>query len=313
MLHIKISGIDQLNAKIESKLKSISTIEYVKITSEERLKDALNSCDIFWFRLNHKLTIDVLTNVRCKYIICAVTGLDHIDLQTCKENGITVISLKGEFEFLKEIRATAEHTWGLLLSLIRKTNSANIHVKKGNWDRTLFQGTELYKKKLGIFGLGRLGEIVASYGKAFGMEIYYFDIQEKNRDSKFIKCDSIESLLSSADILSIHLPYHPNEDPILNDSHFKVMKKGVCIVNTSRGGLIDEIALVKAMEEGIVNGYAADVLFGEPEIHENPIYKYSKENDNVLITPHIGGNTIESIEKTEEFIANKFLNILLEK
>lgn len=307
MLHTKISGIPQLELEVTSKLAAISTIEYVQIKTEEALKSALNTCDIFWFRLNHKLTKDILNDVRCKYILCAVTGLDHIDLEACKQQGINVISLKNEFEFLKEVRATAEHTWGLLLNLIRHTNAASKHVEVGGWDRTLFQGTELYKKKLGILGLGRLGDIVASYGHAFGMEVYYFDSDNTKTSDVYIKCDTPENLLNTVDILSIHLPYNGANHGIINAYYCNAMKPGMLIINTSRGGLVDENALIDAMKLGVVKGYAADVLYGEPNITNNPIYQYAKTNKNILITPHIGGNTIESIQKTEAFIADKLI------
>lgn len=310
MLHAKISGIPQLELEVTSKLASISTIEYVQIDTEAALKLALNTCDIFWFRLNHKLTKVVLKDVRCKYILCAVTGLDHIDLEACKQQGITVISLKNEFEFLKEVRATAEHTWGLLLSLIRHANAASKHVQLGGWDRTLFQGTELYKKKLGILGLGRLGDIVASYGHAFGMEVYYFDNDNIKTSNTYIKCETPEELLNTVDILSIHLPYNEVNHEIVNAHYYNAMKQGMLIINTSRGGLVDENALINAMKLGVVKGYATDVLYGEPDIENNPIFRYSKQNRNILITPHIGGNTIESIQKTEAFIIDKLLESL---
>ncbi|MEI6864482.1 hypothetical protein [Flavicella sp.] len=142
-----ISGIDSLSIIAYSLLYKFSEIDYKSILSVIELKESLNSCDVFWFRLNHKLTRDILQNVRCKYILCAVTGLDHIDIKACNDLGITIISLKGEKEFLKEVRATAEHTIGLMLSLIRKSKKAFIHTESGEWNRYLFQGTELYKKK----------------------------------------------------------------------------------------------------------------------------------------------------------------------
>ena len=131
MLHTIISGIDELSNDSECLLKTFSTIKYTTIESDSELKKAFKKCDIFWFRLNHKITKDIVENAKCKYILCAATGLDHIDLKACTENGISVISLKGEVEFLKEVRATAEHTLGLLLTLIRKSKNAFKHVENG--------------------------------------------------------------------------------------------------------------------------------------------------------------------------------------
>ena len=172
-----ISGIPSLSFENELKLSRISSFEYLKINTDLELIRALQNCDIFWFRLNHNLTKTVLKDIRCKYIICAATGLDHIDLEECKQSNIKVVSLKDESEFLKEIRATAEHTVGLLLTLIRKYKRAYQHTESGKWNRYLFKGTELYKKKVGILGLGRLGKIVADYYSVLGMEVFYFDTQ----------------------------------------------------------------------------------------------------------------------------------------
>jgi D-3-phosphoglycerate dehydrogenase len=147
MLHTIISGITKLAKDSEGLLESFSSIEYSSISTDSELKNTFNTCDVFWFRLNHKITKEIVSNSRCKYILCAATGLDHIDLEACKENDIIVVSLKGETEFLKEVRATAEHTLCLLLTLMRKTKNAFRHVETGNWNRYAFQGFELYKKK----------------------------------------------------------------------------------------------------------------------------------------------------------------------
>ena len=310
MLHTIISGINKLSKDSESLLESFSTIEYSKIKADIELKKALNFCDIFWFRLNHKITKEIVSNSRCKYILCAATGLDHIDLEACTENGIVVLSLKGETEFLKEVRATAEHTLGLLFALIRKTKNAFHHVENGGWDRYAFQGFELYKKKIGVYGMGRLGKILSEYYHALGMEVYYYDIEEQNKYSNFIKVDSPSKLCSIVDILSIHLPYNKQNHFIIDKKVLKFMKPTSFIVNTSRGGVINESDLLKLLEDKKIKGYATDVLYGEPNIKEHPLIKYAKTTESLIITPHIGGNTFESIEKTEFFMVNKAKKII---
>ena len=307
-----ISGIEKLSVNTADILSQISTIDYISVTSEPELKELLNKCDIFWLRLNHNLTRTLLENTRCKYIVCAVTGLDHIDVESCNEFGIEVISLKGETKFLKEVRATAEHTIGLLLALIRKSKKAFTHVESGEWNRYLFEGTELYKKKIGIYGFGRLGKIVAEYASVFGMEIYYYDIKEVETPNSYIKCDSPEELCSLVDVLSIHLPYNDDTHSILNEGLFKLMKPSINIVNTSRGGVVNEVELLDYIKTSKIAGYATDVLYGEPLIQNHSLIQYASKNNNVLITPHIAGNTLESIEKTENFVAKKLYDIINE-
>jgi D-3-phosphoglycerate dehydrogenase len=313
MNHLKviISGIKRLSSENEKSLSSIASLDYQQISNELELKKALQNCDVFWFRLNHKLTKSILENVRCKYIICAVTGLDHIHIETCLENKIQIISLKGESEFLKDVRATAEHTLGLLLTLIRKSKRAYTHTEDGKWNRYLFQGTELYKKKVGVLGLGRLGKIMADYYSVLGMDVYYYDTEfQKEYSKKYKFTNSIEDLLSIIDVLSIHLPYNEQTHFILNKDNLCLLKESAVIVNTARGGLINEKDLLELLRAGKIAGYATDVLWGEPNISDYPLVNYAKLNNNVVITPHIGGNTFESIEKTETFVLNKLINIL---
>lgn len=305
-----ISGIDKISDTLYNKLNKVSEIKYVTLKNNIDLKSSLNNCDIFWFRLNHNLNRELLTNINCKYILCAVTGLDHIDLKACKEFGIQVISLKGESEFLKEVRATAEHTIGLLLTLIRKTKKSYKHTEDGYWNRSLFQGSELYKKNIGILGLGRLGKIVAEYATVFGMQVYYFDTTAQK--VPYYSCETIQELFEKVDILSIHLPYNNENHFIVNESLLNLMKSNSYIVNTSRGGLVNEKDLLEKLKEGSLAGYATDVLYGEPNIESNPLIIHARNNSNVVITPHIGGNTFESIEKTECFVLNKLIKIINE-
>lgn len=307
-----ISGISKLTNEAYKTLSEISEINYVSISNEIELIATLKKCDVFWFRLNHKLTKKVLKTAKCKYILCAVTGLDHIDLEFCKEKNIRVISLKGESEFLKEVRATAEHSFGLMLSLIRKNKSSFRHVEKYKWNRNLFQGEELYKKNIGILGFGRLGKIMADYAKAFGMNVFYYDKIE-NKITNFTRCKTIKELISKVDVLSIHITYDDTTEFILNEDILKSINSNLYIINTSRGGVVNEKDVLKYLKSGKVKGYATDVLYKEPNIENNKLIAYAKENENVIITPHIGGYTRESIEKTEIFIANKLLEIIKNK
>ena len=303
-----ISGIDSLSIKASEDLSLVADIYYRGINTEEELITSLQECDIFWFRLNHQLTKKVLEKSTCKYIVCAATGLDHIDVAYCLEKGVKIISLQNESEFLKEVRATAEHAFGLLLALIRNSVGAVSHAKLGNWDRTLFQGVELYKKRIGILGMGRLGKIMAQYAEAFGMEVYFYDVNDKQ--TNYIKCNSLKELLMSIDVLSIHIPYNEANHHFIDKDSFKAIKAPMYIINTSRGGVINEEDLLSSLKENKIVGYATDVLHGEPLIAKNPLLKYAQNNDSVIITPHIGGNTFESIEKTENFIAKKLIKTI---
>jgi D-3-phosphoglycerate dehydrogenase len=180
----------------------------LKSIDQNDLSATLSEYDVFWFRLKFQVRgKDIPERNKCKYIICPATGLDHIDQNACKAKGIRIISLKGEAEFLKSVRATAELALGLTISLLRNIPGAIQHVKSGGWDRDKFVGHEIYEKKVGILGVGRLGSITAGYFKSMGAIVYGFDT--KNIESEnCIKVNSIEDLFAVSDILSIHLSYN---------------------------------------------------------------------------------------------------------
>ncbi|MDB9928609.1 NAD(P)-binding domain-containing protein, partial [Flavobacteriaceae bacterium] len=251
-----ISGIKKLSQNTYEKLTTLTEISYVVINNDRELIEALNNCDVLWFRLNHKLSRVILKNVRCKYILCAVTGLDHIDTKACQDFGIKVISLKGEREFLKEVRATAEHTICLLLSLIRKTKKAFTHVEDGNWNRKLFKGTELYRKKIGVLGFGRLGKIVAEYASVFGMDVYYYDINPSCKDERYKRCKSLKDLVKKVDVLSIHVNYDNTNHHLINSEVLSIMNDNIQIINTSRGGIVNEKDIIEFLENHKKTGYA---------------------------------------------------------
>lgn len=291
-------------------LKEIGEVT-VKETNEIAFFKAFYDYDIIWFRLGFKITASSLKkDCRCKYLCCPVTGLDHIDLEACKVLKINILSLKGEVEFLKEIRATAELTIGLTLSLMRHIVSAATSVKDWNWNRDLFKGHEIFGKTVGVLGLGRLGSITTGYFKALGAHVIGYDIKEIE-NSPCDLTDNMESLLEQSDILSIHINYNRSNHHLLSYKEFQAMKPESILINTSRGAVIDTEALVHALENRFISGAALDVIENEFDIIENPLIKYARNYQNLLITPHIGGNTSESFSKTELFLVGKLKKTLL--
>ena len=275
------------------------------------IKEILKQVDIFWFRLAHKLDSTVLDkSTKCKYLLNPVTGIDHIDEKLCNELGIQIICLRGEVDFLKNVRATAEHTIALTLALLRKIHPAVTDVQSGNWNRDAYRGNELYNKKVGILGYGRLGKIVAKYFHAFDCDIFYFDVEEKIADSYCVKLNSIESLFENCDIVSIHIPLNDSTKGIIDKNLLFKMATNAILVNTSRGAIVNDKDLLDALVSNKIKGAALDVLEGEPNILNSELVKYSKSNSNLIITPHIGGNTYESFAKTEKFLADKLVQII---
>lgn len=245
-----------------------------------------------------------------KYIISPTTGLNHIDLNYCQQAGINVISLKGEEKFLSTITSTAEHTWSLLLALTRNVIAANKHVNNGGWDRTLFLGSELYGKTIGIIGYGRLGKIVSKYASAFGMKRVVYDIAAEKVPTRLYK--TLEDLLSVSDVVVLLASYSEDNIDLISMDEIKRMKPGCYFINTSRGELVNEAALIFGLENQIIRAAALDVLkedsnWKKETPQSNKLLKYSKAENNLLITPHIGGYGENSIQRTRKFIIEKFI------
>lgn len=296
-------------AKAREILRSFAEVEEECLTRLE-LISSIGKYDGLIVRLGHRIDKEVLSRASLlKVIATATTGLGHIDVSEAEHRDISIISLKGERRFLDTVHATSEHAWGLLLALVRKIPSATNHVIGGGWDRNQFKGMELANHSLGIVGYGRLGSIVARYGLAFGMKVMAYDTLEKERfdDIQFV---GFEELLSLSDIISLHVHLDETTRGLISTDEFNIMKHGCLLINTSRGEIIDESALLKALNNGRIGGAALDVLSNETQYESiwsesNPLIKYAKNHDNLIITPHIGGATRESMKRTEIFIAEK--------
>lgn len=306
-MKVLIAETTDFSSETVKLLKEHYSVDLKDINLDE-VEAALNEYDVFWFRLKYKLTSNsILQSTRCKYIICPVTGLDHIDLHACQKKGITVISLKGEKDFLKQVRATAEHTIGLTLSLLRKIPSAVQSVQQGIWNRDLYKGNEIFNKNIGILGVGRLGQITSSYFKSFGAQVYGYDIKPFD-SSVCTPVTTMEDLFTISDIISIHVNLNDATKHLITKQELALMKPGSFLINTSRGGIIRSEDLLWALENNILAGAALDVIENEFDHEKDSLVQYSKMNEKLIITPHIGGNTWESFSKTELFVAGKLLN-----
>lgn len=296
--------------EVKTSLESSFNLTVENLKSDE-LERAFCHFDVFWFRLGFQIdrALIEISNRRVKYIVTPVTGLNHIDTVACAEYGIKIISLKDEFEFLKEVRATAEHTLLLTLALLRNLVPAVKSVSEGFWDRELFKGNEIYKKNVGVIGFGRLGKIVCDFYRALGAKIL---IYEKYPNTKLLNSPELvdlDTLLRESDIVSLHINFLPENIEFFSARHFSLMKPSAVFINTSRGQLVNGEALKNALINGEISGAALDVISDEFDLSNSPELELLTSNKlaNLIITPHIGGNTWESFDKTEKFIYNKLL------
>tara|TARA_B100000315_G_C14474643_1_gene540027 strand:- start:106 stop:1038 length:933 start_codon:yes stop_codon:yes gene_type:complete len=281
---------------------------------QETLLDNIIDFDAYYASAFVEMNKDVLDNAKnLKVIATPGTGTDHIDITEARRNGIDVLDIAEERELLKGFTATAELAWALLLSCIRKLPAAFDCAKQGYWARERFTGYQLYGKKLGLLGLGRLGTMMAGYGNGFGMKVLGCDLEEKNIAG--VKQVALDELLVKSDVISIHIHLTEANKGFVSNELLKKMRPGVVIINTSRGAIIDEDALIKSLESGHVGAAGLDVIHGEwdKNIYDHPLIKYARTHDNLVITPHIAGATVESIIGARVFLAKKLADYIREK
>jgi D-3-phosphoglycerate dehydrogenase len=276
------------------------------------LLGAAGGCEVLIARFGHHMDKELFASApRLRALVSATTGLDHIDLEAAAAHGVTVLSLKGETEFLEELSATAELAWGLLLAVMRHIPQASQSVKGGGWDRDAFRGNELRGKRLGILGLGRLGQMVAEYGRAFGMPMAAYDPYASDWPAGVELRSAAEDLMEDAQALSIHLPLNDETKGFMDKDMLARLPDGAVLINTSRGAVVDEGALLAALDSGHLAGAGLDVvadeLAGGPS---QALLAHVRDHGNLIITPHMGGATVESMEKAEVFMAQKLARFL---
>ena len=295
-------------------LEAIADVRESKLTREELLANLPGVFGLI-VRLGHRVDEELLAaGPNLRFVATATTGLNHIDLEAAERRGIAVLSLKGEVDFLNTVTATAEHTWALLLALIRHLPQATSHARAGHWNRNPFKGRELSDMTLGIVGYGRLGRIVATYGKAFRMRILATDPKPVSRDEG-ITYTTLIDLLERSDIISVHACLTAETRGLLGPAEFARIKPGAYLINTARGEIIDEPSLLEALQSNHLAGAAVDVLSDEVPCGatwpvEHLLLNYARTHDNLIITPHIGGATLDSMHKTEIFLAKKIKHFI---
>lgn len=306
MCKIRIAEELDFNPDVIEFLRTFAEVD-VGGCQQFEIQGILQEYDVFWFRLGFQIgEKEIGSNPRCSILATPVTGIDHIDEKACKENNIKITCLRGEREFLKKVRATAELTLALTLDLLRHTGSAQNDTLQGYWRRDLFRGEEIFEKTVGIVGYGRLGAITAGFFEAFGAKIQYTDVGAVDAKISHKFVDNLSELISTSDIVTLHVNYNDVTHHLFDESLFEAFTGKQYLINTSRGGILFEDALLKALKDGRVKGAALDVIQNEHHFNRaNPLVEYAFKNKNLIITPHIGGNTYESFSKTEWFIAKR--------
>jgi len=261
------------------------------------LADAIAGYEALIVRSQTKVTADVLERAdRLRVVARAGIGLDNVDVDAATRRGVMVVNAPQS-----NIVSAAEHTVALLLAQARSVPQANEALKAGRWERERFEGVELHGKTLGVVGLGRVGAMVAQLAAAFGMRVVAFDpyvSKDRGRQLGVELTPSLEALLVQAEFLTVHLPRSPETEGLIGAKELAMLPEGARVVNTARGGIVDEAELARAIESGHVAGAGLDVFAEEPAT-SSPLFAL----DQVVVTPHLGASTKEAKDKAGAAIA----------
>ena len=242
-----------------------------------------------------------------KLFVTATTGADHIDSAALAEREIPLLTLQGQQEVLRNITPAAEHSWLLLLACARHLKAAVDDVLSGEWDRNRYPGIMLRGRTLGVIGCGRIGQWMSRYAAAFGMTCVGYDPHIDPWPEGIERC-TLESLLSGSDFISVHVTFNEETRGLLGSEQFQQIKPGAVLVNTSRGEVLDDSALLAALMEGRIAAAGLDVLSGEPDIASHPLIEYARSHENLIVTPHIGGFSPDALRYVLAFSCQRIVD-----
>jgi len=306
MTQSKILITDGLDETGQSILRKSAEVDDRNNISADELLAIIADYDALIVRGRTKVTASVIqAGSKLKAIGRAGVGVDNIDLDAAKKHNVTVVNAP-----MSTSLAVAELTFGLMLTLAREIPRADAGMKQGKWLKKELEGVELNGKTLGVIGYGRIGAEVGRRATAFGMNVIAYDplISEDDIKQRGAEPVSIQDLYAWSDFISLHLPLNVQTRDMMGAQAFSEMKTGVRIVSAARGGIIDEVELVKALNSGKVAGAALDVFSVEP-----PGLTETVSHPRVIATPHVGAQTVEAQSRASEDIANEVLSVLLGK
>lgn len=255
----------------------------------DALVEALKDTDVLVVRSKTKVRvplIDKIAGSRIKLIIRAGVGIDNIDHEYAESKGIAVRNTPNSSS-----ASVAELAIGHMFTLARHLHMANVTMRNGEWNKNAYSGIELGGKTLGLIGFGRIARETAIRAKALGMNVVYYDLMGDAKVEGYTYL-AFDEVLKAADFLSLHIPFFADKGATIGDAQFELMKPGAYLINCARGGVVDEAALLRALDAGKITAAALDVFEEEPTKNE-AIYKHPK----ISLTPHIGASTAEAQER----------------
>lgn len=289
-----------------ARLQELFTVTAVEDPRADR-DEVLAGAEVLFAPLGYR--VDEARMAKCprlRAIVSNTTGVPHIDVDAARARGIAVCALHDEQAFLDRITPTAEHTVGLLLAAHRRIPAAHAAAAAGRWDRRPWPAPAMLSRlRLGIVGLGRLGRKVAVIAGAMDMQVAYYDPYVPGG------AESLIALARRSDVLTLHAPANAETWNLVSRTILEALPHGAVVVNTARGELLDLDALIDLLESGHIRAAALDTLDGEYgadfglELASSRVAGYARSHDNLVLTPHIGGSTLDAWRETERFVIEK--------
>ncbi len=295
--------IDQAGLDI---LSQVAQVDVRLGLSPDQVKQIIGEYDALMIRSGTKVTAELIeAGENLRIIGRAGVGVDNVDVPAATQRGVLVVNSPGGNTI-----AAAEHALALLLSLSRHVPQAHASTICGGWDRKKYVGNEMYKKVLGVVGLGKIGSHVAKVAIAMGMDVLAFDpfISAERAQQMQVRLSSIEDLFRESDYVTLHLPRTPDTENLVNSKMLASMKPTARLVNCARGGIIDEPALAQAVKSGVIAGAALDVYESEPLPNDSPLLSI---DEHLILTPHLGASTEEAQENVAIDVAEQIRDVLL--
>jgi len=295
--------IDQTGIDI---LSQVAQVDQKIGISDSELASIIKDYDALMIRSGTQVTEEIInSSSKLRIIGRAGVGVDNVDVKAATQKGVLVVNSPGGNTI-----AAAEHTIAMMLALSRHIPIANSSTLLGKWERKKFVGNELYKKILGVVGLGKIGAHVAKVANALGMEVCGYDpfVSTERAQQIQVKLSDLEDLFQQSDYVTLHLPRTPETENLVNMEVLKSMKSSAKLINCARGGLIDEEALAEALNKSLIGGAAIDVFSKEPLESNSPLLKVEK---NLILTPHLGASTREAQENVAVDVAEQIWDVLL--
>ena len=300
--------LENVHPRALEKLKEEGfTVEtYPAGLDEDELCEKIKDISVLGIRSKTQVTAKVLENAnRLMAIGAFCIGTNQIDLGACLQKGIAVFNAP-----YSNTRSVVELAIAEIIMLMRGIPEKNNAMHQGKWDKSAKNSFEIRGKKLGIIGYGNIGSQLSVLAENIGMDVYYYDAIEKLALGNATKCESIEELLQLADVISLHVDGRPENKNFFGEKHFQLMKDGVIFLNLARGPVVDTIALKNALISRKVTGAGVDVFPEEPKSNEDPFDSVLKGLPNTILTPHIGGSTLEAQENIADFVPRKIMDYI---